>query len=651
LYIVSLSVSIACRTSLCKQQDEHRRKAIKEDILQIQLLPMKAPGHYQVKLSLAQMSLFGGPAVQPLELAASEEVLPIRTAYEQQIAMVHELEALGLAVPPSDPQKLRLLGQRVARLLPPMAQQGIRTAVQRAKRRRYTLKILFEVTEETQHFLAVPWELMVLPMHGTTREDHNDGGAFLLLDATIHFVRQLRGAGQLQQAHIQRPLTVQVIVAQPNGGQFIDVSMTRTALEAVLPPLEVAASWYEGVGTLAAVQERLRNTNPQILHLLCHTEESPTTAGTRYDMILTHQDGLIQRVSGSELAPLLSLAPQLQMVLLETCYAGTLPKINPGDDLAAQAERERQASESIALALLRQGVPVVVAMQGAVSQQAAGVFVQTLYQELAKGKTVDWAVASGRIAVHAFQGAIDWTMPVVYAGYGPTERTTWYTRIADRIDAALSRSAAGRMLRALFIIWGLVLVVVGITRWVMAPTLLSADFEALKQPMLAWVLIGLIGPAVIALLQRGARDRVDLSAALRRAARRAQWGGAYLGYGLGGLVGLTGWISLWSLGLFAPPAASLSIICLIGALLLALGFSYVIARSQWQSALAIAPVDASTFSRFWTAVLIVASIIILSIPLILLYLPVLLFAGTLPAEAVAYLVALVLFTFVRELDT
>lgn len=591
-----------------------------DETAHIAILPAKHPGRYQVSLSVSAIPLFGGPALRPESFISGDAIGPIRAAYEQQVATYHELEVIGVSTPPVDLGKLIELGRQVAGLLPASARQGLVAAARRAWDRGRRLRVMLEVTPETRQFLAVPWEIMVLPLKGAGDAGPR-GEDFLFQDARVSLVRQLRGAGQQTPPRVSQPLAVQTFLAEPRDGRAIDSAATYAALERALSPAAAAAAWYAGPGTLVAIAERLRAARPQVLHILCHGEESPAARGRRHDLILTHQDGFMQRVSAFDLAPLLSLAPGIQLVVLQACHSGSPTWVSAVDVAGEQAEGERRTLESIALALIREGVPAVVAMQGEVGQAAAGAFVQVLYEELAAGSGLEEAVAAGRMAMRPAGGAVDWSLPVVYQGSAPLEDATWYTRAADRLDAAIRQPASARALRGLLVGWALVLLATGISRWLLAPAGAPADLAALIEPLAAWVGVGMVGPAVVAATQRGVRGRDDLPAGIRRSAQYAQWGGAYLGYVLAGLLGLSLWTSLWAVGALAALSAPLPLLLFIGVLLWALWWSYVIARSQWRSALAIAAVDDTTYTPGAIAIILLGAAIMLAAPLGVLTLP------------------------------
>jgi len=72
----------------------------------------------------------------------------------------------------------------------------------------------------------------------------------------------------------------------------------------------------------------------------------------------------------------------------------------------------------LAAALLRAGVPVVVAMQFAISVDAAKEFSYGFYDALARGESIDEAVTEGREKLHKApgkKGFDDFGLPVIYS--------------------------------------------------------------------------------------------------------------------------------------------------------------------------------------------------------------------------------------------
>lgn len=548
-------------------------------------------------------------------IVSTSEVQEIRSHYEQKIHVFHDLTARGLPVAPPDEEELVMLGRRIAELLPPLAHRTIIDVVQRAQRQRHDLRVLLEVAADARTLLEVPWELLLLPL---ARGPHTDTGeGFLLLNAGISLIRQLHGAGHNTEPDLALPFTSQVIAAVPVDGPEIELESTRVALVEGLMVADLGSSWYAGTDTLGILQERLRSQNPDILHLLCHGEQSDTGRGVRSDLLFVHRDGYIQRVNAFDLAPLMTLAPNLQIVVLQACHAGLSAAWTKGMEVG-----ERLSIESIALALVRHGIPAVIAMQGEVRQDAANAFVRALYAALKQGQSLDKAVAAGRIAMRAVGGIVDWSLPVLYQGSGRPEPSTWYTRFADRVDAALNDPSALRAMRGLLIAWALALLITAVMQsLLLLPTPPSVTAAILVRPLLAWIAAGVVGPAIIAVTHRSIRYYPKASASQRRVARNAQWIGAYLGYTLSGIVGLAVLATLWVFGFIGLLPYPWPQFCFGSIVVASLMFSYVIARSQVRSALAIAVVDTSLFDLRSVGIVLISMVILLLAPLLPLLIP------------------------------
>ncbi|MFL5802576.1 MAG: CHAT domain-containing protein [Roseiflexaceae bacterium] len=350
----------------------------------------------------------------------------LRRRYEQQIQIMRELAMAGIPAPPLDESPLLDLGRRVAEMLPATARQAIVAAVRCARQRRRSLRLMLEIAGDAPELLRIPWELMALPLDWGARGDGE--ASFLLLNADVALVRQLRGVGLNRPLEIDRPLRLQGFAAAPRDAWPIDIGATVEAIEQARQSSEVT-HWYDGRGTLDALQDRLRAANPQIVHLLCHAEQCDIGHSVpRYDLLLTHADGYTHRVNATDLARVLTLAHDLQLVLLQACHAGAIA-VSADDGTRGQA-----VAASVALTLIRAGVPLVIAMQGAVAQPTAEAFVRACYATLSRGGCLGRAVAAGRIAMYAAGGVVDWSLPVIYQGSDLAGRNAWLARLASGFE-------------------------------------------------------------------------------------------------------------------------------------------------------------------------------------------------------------------------
>ncbi len=85
-------------------------------------------------------------------------------------------------------------------------------------------------------------------------------------------------------------------------------------------------------------------------------------------------------MTATDLARVLSLAPDLQLVLLQACHTGAVAVSADARD-AGQA-----ATASVALALIRAGVPLVIAMQGEVAQPSSRCLCARLLRDAGAGR-------------------------------------------------------------------------------------------------------------------------------------------------------------------------------------------------------------------------------------------------------------------------
>ncbi|MBA3944202.1 MAG: CHAT domain-containing protein [Herpetosiphonaceae bacterium] len=559
---------------------------------------------YQVALLGRGLILEGGLFRQQ-ETFSATELQAVRADFTKFVEEWHTLERLGFPGRAANERPLIDLGARVACVLPPQTRRSLRQAIQHTHQRQHGLRVVIRVEPDALVLMDVPWELMVLPTLP-------DGGlseaatTFIFLDAKVVVVRQVAAIGQQQPLCLNADLRPQIIVAQPLEASEIKIDLIRTALTDVVPV--DATTWYEGVGTVAALQTRLREHVPRVLHVICHGGPADTGRGLRYDLLFTHHDGYTQRVNVFDLAPTLSLDANLQLVLLDACHSG-----------ASQADDARRASESIALGLVRYGIPVVVALQGEIGQEAAAAFVATFYGALHDQLPLAEAVAQGRLAIQAL-GSADWSLPVIYEGCQPQAPAVFYTRWADRIEQLFHDRASRRVLRGMLVVLGILLITGAILYAVVLPPPAAPSVgDQLFMAAQGWGLVGIVAPSVIAAAHRGTAYQRGKSGRVQRMLRTEQWLGAYLGYILGGLMGWTLLVAGYFLGLLTrgSVASQRSIVDLfiIAVVAWSLLLSYAQARSLGRLAAQLVDEEPALFTWRYQWAALVAFPVLLSIPL------------------------------------
>ncbi|HEX9354828.1 MAG TPA: CHAT domain-containing protein, partial [Streptosporangiaceae bacterium] len=150
-------------------------------------------------------------------------------------------------------------------------------------------------------------------------------------------------------------------------------------------------------GTLAALRRRLQLKKYHVLHFIGHGGFDEK--GQDGALALEAADGKTRLVTGRDLGMIIHHR-SLRLAVLNACEGGR----NAQDDPFG----------GVAQALVRQGIPAVIAMQFEISDPAALVFSQSFYQGIADSLPIDVATVEARRAMFAEGNEIEWATPVLY---------------------------------------------------------------------------------------------------------------------------------------------------------------------------------------------------------------------------------------------
>jgi len=241
-----------------------------------------------------------------------------------------------------------------------------------------------------------PPELAVLPWELLFSEHY---GGYLCRRSAM--VRYVDAPEPVRPLTVAPPLRVLGMTALPGDLAALDADTEQRRLQQLLAPLQarrlIAVDWVPGQSWEAA-QEALY-AGCQVFHFIGHGGFDED----RGEGVIAFADerGHRQMVGASALADLLSVAdPMPRLVILNSCQT------------AAGADTDVFSSTA---ATLVRTVPAVVAMQFAVTDDAAAVFSRAFYQALVHNRGVDEAVRAGRIALTGWNpGTLEWVTPVLY---------------------------------------------------------------------------------------------------------------------------------------------------------------------------------------------------------------------------------------------
>ena len=237
---------------------------------------------------------------------------------------------------------------------------------------------------------ALPWEFL----YDTRRDDY--------LSLSNPLVRYPEVLEPIRPLAVNPPLRILGMVARPSDRSELDVELEKQWLHQAVADLtddgRVEVTWVRG----QTWRELRRAINQQQWHVFHFIGHGGFDRDTGEGFIALGEDGGgTYRLPASKLAQLLGPHHSLRLVLLNSCES-------------AQVDN-RELFSSTATALMRRGVPAVMAMQYEISDRAAIEFARAFYEAVADGLPVDLAVRDSRLAVSlARPNSLEWGTPVLY---------------------------------------------------------------------------------------------------------------------------------------------------------------------------------------------------------------------------------------------
>ena len=255
---------------------------------------------------------------------------------------------------------------------------------------RVGLRLRIRLTD-TPELTDLPWEFLYDQRHNR----------FLAQSHRTPLVRYLDLPDPPHPLSVEGPLRLLVMISSPSGYPTLDVEQEWEALTGAL-----AQQQAEGrviIERLAArmseLRARLRREEFHVLHFVGHGFYHPDW----HDGVLVMEDrhGRPHEVTGDELGGLLSEYDQTRLAVLNACEGA---RSSASDSFAGMAQ-----------SLIQQGLPAVVAMQFAITDDAAITFARELYAAVADGYPLEAALAEARGAIRDAGYLAEWGTPVLYS--------------------------------------------------------------------------------------------------------------------------------------------------------------------------------------------------------------------------------------------
>lgn len=203
----------------------------------------------------------------------------------------------------------------------------------------------------------------------------------------------------------RRPLR---ILALFSGADDLDLEAERNFLDGAAEGPGLQVHWAEA-DDLDALEQLLRKAVDRGkpfhgLHLAGHGTRGLGIAEGG-GLLWEHEENPNHTVAGSHLSAVLRQFPDLQLVVLNACETADLP-VGAGDPFAG-----------VATALLKGGLPVVVAMRGPIRDDAAVSLTAAFYRRLEQGAVPEEALSAARWDVWLEAPERDeWARPILFQG-------------------------------------------------------------------------------------------------------------------------------------------------------------------------------------------------------------------------------------------
>jgi CHAT domain len=252
---------------------------------------------------------------------------------------------------------------------------------------------------------AIPWEYLHAP----------EAGAFLALSRKTSVVRYLDLEIPGDRPTVPPPLTILAVACEDPA---LDLAGERRAIEEAWSGQGKVHLKLLRNATLGSLREELLARDYHVVHFMGHGGFDP--AAGEGSLAFRDNAGCRVWITGPQLAEHLRDVSALRLVVLNACWTARTSSTAP--------------YAGVATAILKAGIPAVLAMQFSISDAAALVFSRSFYRTLACGDTIDAAVTEGRLAIRrGNRTSVEWGTPVLF------ERLTG-GRVLDR-PAKLSRRA------------------------------------------------------------------------------------------------------------------------------------------------------------------------------------------------------------------
>ncbi|NJR67223.1 MAG: CHAT domain-containing protein [Synechococcales cyanobacterium CRU_2_2] len=214
------------------------------------------------------------------------------------------------------------------------------------------------------------------------------------------------------QASLPASLHILMVLAAPTDQANLELKREALQLQeeldshrmgdsqGVLPDIQLRILEHPGREELTQVLEQAPY---QVFHFAGHS--SPGPSGGRLHLV-NSRSGLTESLNGDDLAGLLA-NNGIQLAVLNSCL---------GTQAATSSEFDLQGERTLAEALIRRGIPGVLAMAERIPDQVALTLSRLFYRNLKLGQPLDLSLCRARQGLISAYGSnqLYWALPILY---------------------------------------------------------------------------------------------------------------------------------------------------------------------------------------------------------------------------------------------
>lgn len=278
--------------------------------------------------------------------------------------------------------------------------ESLITAQSLAQSQKKILRLRLALKHEP--LLIIPWE--VIHPTGTDIFRPLVTGTEVAF-SRYHYHKFVKNKDLIKVPEPNQPLEILMVISSPNDQEKLALKEEVKHLEMELNPQtncdqKIILKILENPGREELTQT-LERGNYQVFHYAGHSDIS-NTGGDIY--LVNQMTGLTESLSGEDLAGLLA-NNKIQLAVFNSCRSA---------HIEIQGEFGQEAN--LTYALVKRGIPAVLAMVGRIPDQVALTFSRLVYRNLNLGLPIDLSLSRARQGLISAYGSnqLYWALPVLY---------------------------------------------------------------------------------------------------------------------------------------------------------------------------------------------------------------------------------------------